>query len=147
MRYDFWCFDPGVERVDGEIDRQVIAAVSNAFGMIFDVETGRREDFDAMTERETISAQNIGFLGVAGGVKESEILVIDFDWLIDGVSINAGSLDGGGVAKDVDVSIVVIVASSTFDVEKDVDIAATDFDVDSASSFDVDSAGFAGFFA
>ena len=68
-----------------------------------------------MTGREAISAQDIGFrgvavgsigdcFGVAGGVKGSEVREVDFDWIIGGVSIDAGSLRGGGVADDFEAS-------------------------------------------
>ena len=40
-------------------------AVSSAFGSCLDVDMGRRDGFGATTEREAISAQDIGFLGVA----------------------------------------------------------------------------------
>ena len=83
--------------------------------MIFGVGTGRREGFGAVTGCEAISAQDIDFLGVAvdaigdcfgvaGGVSGSKVLVVDFDWLIGGVSINAGSLGGGGVAGGVGIA-------------------------------------------
>ena len=55
-------------------------AVFSAFGSCLDVGMGRRDGFGATTGREAISAQDIGFLGVAigvdigvaGGVKGSE---------------------------------------------------------------------------
>ena len=49
----------------------------------FDVKIERREDFDAMTERETISVQNICFrdvaveIDVANEINESELSMID----------------------------------------------------------------------
>ena len=130
VRYGFWCFGFGVCGVGG----QVIGAVSVHVGTIFGVGTGRRDGFGAMTGREAISAQDIGFrgvaglvgvdcFGVAGGVKGSELSKVVFGWSIGGASINVGSL-GVGVAGGVG-------------------IAATGFGVGSAGSLGVRSAGFA----
>ena len=141
IRYNFWYFD-----VDCEIDEQIIDAIFSAFDLIFDVETERREDFDAVIEREIISIQNIDFrdvvefvevdcFDVADDVKESELLKID-EWLKDDVNINVDSLDDEDVAEDVVIVITV------FDVDEDVidaDIASS-FDVDFAISLDVDFA-------
>ena len=60
-------------------------------GTPFGVGTGRREGFGAMTGREAISAQDIGFFGVAvgavgdcfgvaGGVSGSEDFEVGFVW-------------------------------------------------------------------
>ena len=45
--------------------------------MIFDVEIERRENFDAMSERETISTQNIDFFDVAND--ENTFFDVDID--------------------------------------------------------------------
>ena len=53
--------------------------------MIFDVKIEKRENLNAMTERETISTQNICFrdvvveINVANEINENEISMIDFD--------------------------------------------------------------------
>ena len=85
-------------------------------GVGFGAGIGRREGFGATTGREAISAQDNGFLGVAtgavsdcfgvaggvaGGVSGSEFLGITSEGIIGGVSNNAGSLGGGGVAGGV----------------------------------------------
>ena len=124
----------------------------------FGVGTGRREGFDAMTERETISAQDNGFFGVsrltgvdgfeaidvADEVNESELSEVESEWLTNDVSNNVGSLDGAGVAKGVRtaISLDVSSANSAFDVEGGVTDAGTAFGVCSASfASDVDTAG------
>ena len=45
--------------------------------IVLDAKTEKRDDFDAMTERETISTQNIDFFDVANGINENEISKID----------------------------------------------------------------------
>ena len=65
------------------------------FGTDFGVGFGRREGFGARIGREAMSAQDIGFRGVAGGVKECDVFEVILDGLTDGVSINVGSLDEG----------------------------------------------------
>ena len=84
-------------------------------GTDFGVGIGRRDGFGAMTGREAISAQDNCFLGVAigvaGGVSGSESFEAAFGWLIGGVSTNAGSLGGGGVAG-ADTAIDVGIAGS-----------------------------------
>ena len=85
--------------------------------MIFDVKIEKRENFDAMTEREIISIQNINFLDVAidafddcfdvtNDVSEDENFEIDFDWWTNDVSINVDSFDVN-VAKNVNIVIIV----------------------------------------
>ena len=134
MKYDFWCFVSGFwERIDDEIDEQTIDVFFVFLDTILNVAIGRRDDFDAMIEREIISIQNIDFFDVArfwgdcfdvtDDVIESEISKIDSEWLTNDVSINVDSF--------------------AVNVAKNVDIAITDFDVSSASSFDVNSAKFA----
>ena len=116
--------------------------------MIFGVGTGRREGFGATTGREAISAQDIFFgvaIGVAGGVSGSEVSMVGFDWLIGGVSINAGSLVGGGVAGGVGFAIGAMdvrSAATAFGVEGGVTGADVAIGVVAAGS----SAGFVGFF-
>ena len=107
----------------------------------FDVKIERRENFDAMTERETISIQNIDFFDVANDenisfdvdidvtneVKENEISKIDFAKLVDDVSINVDSLDEKEIAKDVN-SAIVILTNFAADVKRNVDVSSS-FDV------------------
>ena len=139
IKYDFWCFEFDV----CEIDEQIIDAIFVHVDTIFDVKTERRDDFDAMTERETISTQNIDFLDVdvdvANEIIENEISMICSEWLTDDVSINVDSLIDKNVAKSVS-SAIVIVTIFDFDVEKNVDIAIS-FDVD----FPISSADFVDF--
>ena len=124
VRYGSWCccccFGFGVCGVGGQVFGAVSVHVDTGFG----VGTGRREGFGALTGREAISAQDICFrgvaigvgvaggegtssdveTGVAGGVRGSEVWEVDSDWLTGGVSINAGSLGGGGVAGGVGIA-------------------------------------------
>ena len=55
IKYDFWYFDFDVEKINDEINEQIIDAIFNVFDIIFDVKTEKRDDFNAMTEREIIS--------------------------------------------------------------------------------------------
>ena len=110
------------------------------------VKIEKRENFDAITERETISIQNIDFLDVAidvaDEIKENEISMIDFDEFVNDVNINVDSFVDADVANDVDVSMIVIVTSSldvvltisTFDVEREIIDANAAIDVDIAIS-------------
>ena len=135
IRYDFWfwCFEVEFrERIDDEVDEQIIDAIFAILDTRFDVKTERREDFDAI-ERETISTQNNCFrdvakswddcFDVADEVKENE--------LKEDVSINIDSFDDEDVAVDVNIVIIAV------DVDEDANA------VDTASSFDVDFASFA----
>ena len=104
------------------------------------VAIGRRDGFGAMTGREAISAQDICFLGVAigvaGGVKGSELSEVDSWGVVGGVSIIAGSLDGARVAG------VVGIVATAFGVEGGVGIGAdTAIGVVSAGSLVEISAG------
>ena len=109
----------------------------------FDVEIEKRENFSAMTERETISTQNIDFLDVAidvtNDVSENEIFETIFDEITDDVSIDVDSLRDKIVAKMIKIAISFDVNSAnfTFDVEKNVDIVIIDFDVIFENSLDV----------
>ena len=99
--------------------------------MIFDVETEKREDFDATTDRETISIQNNDFRDVAIDVTdeiiENELWKIDFAMLIDDVRINVDSLDVNVTRKidnaidaiEIRFAIVVILTNFAFDVSID----------------------------
>ena len=94
--------------------------------MVLGVGIGRRDGFGATIGREAISAQDIGFLGVAtgevggviGGVSGSEFFEVTSAGVIGGVSNNAGSLGGGGVARGVGI------AAAAFGVGGGVGIAA-----------------------
>ena len=106
-----------------------------------------------MTGREAISAQDIGFfgvaglvgvdclgvaVGVAGGVKGSELSEVDFDWSIGGASINAGSLGVGVVAGGVGIVAIAfgVVSASSLGVG---------FAISHGVDFAVSPAGFVGF--
>ena len=104
------------------MNEQISDAVFVHVDTILNVATGKRDDFDAMIERETISIQNICFLDVAvsafddcfdvtDDVSEDESFEIDFDWWTDDVSINADSFDVN-VAEDVDIVIIAFDARS-----------------------------------
>ena len=152
IRYDFWCFRVNFwKKIDNEIDKQMTDTIFNAFNIIFDVKTEKRDDFDAKIEREIISTQNIDFfdvakfvkidffdvtIDVANEIKKNELSMIDFDWLINNVNINVDLFDNKNVAKNVNVSIVVIVTNSIFDVKKNV-CFANSFDANFAFSLDV----------
>ena len=132
VKYDF------EKTVDDEIDEQINDAIFVHLTVDFDVEIERRENFDAMIERETISIQNICFRDVANEVIKSEIFEIVFDEITNDVSIKTDSLDEN-VANDVDIAIIVLIVSidatnDCFDVKKDVaknvNIAITAFDVE-----------------
>ena len=101
------------------------------FGAILGVGIGRRDGFGATTGREAISAQDIGFLGVAtgevGGVSGSEVFGGVPDEVTGGVSTNAGSLGGGGVAGGVSTAIGAMSVRSAV-------TAGTAFDAGSAVS-------------
>ena len=103
--------------------------IFSAFDTVLSAEIEKRDDFDATTERETISIQNIDFFDVATDavsdcfdvvddvakkVSRSEFFEITSEEIIDDVSINVDSLDDRDVANDVDTA---------FDAESDVDIA------------------------
>ena len=112
----------------------MIDAVFAILDTRFDVEIGKREDFDAMTERETISTQNICFrdvaIDVADEVDENENFVIDSKRLLDNVSIKVDSLDKENIAKNVDIAIIAFVVSidtadDCFDVEEEINNAIT----------------------
>ena len=156
VRYDFWCccwcFDFDVY----EIDEQLLNAVFVHVDIDFDVNIEKREDFDALTERETISIQNIDLLDVAidvdidvtNEIKKNELSMIDSEWLTDDVNINADSLDDENVAKNVRFAIVILTnsldvnfANFAFDIKKNVDMTANiAIDVISVNSLDVDFA-------
>ena len=110
----------------------------------FDVEIERRDDFDATTERETISTQNICFLDVANAVNDcfdvtndvskSEVFEAVFGEITNDVDIDVDSfrdsLRDEDVAKNVDIAIIAFDVSidatnDCFDVERDVCIAIT----------------------
>ena len=75
---------------------------------------GRREGFGESIGREAISAQEIGFFGVAGDaidvagdVSRSESLGFGFASVLGGVSVNVCSLDDGDVAEGVSTALDV----------------------------------------
>ena len=124
-----------------------------------DTEIEKRDDFDATTERETISAQNIDFFdvavdavsdcfdvekNVAEKVSTSEFFEIISEEIIDDVSINADSLNDENVTKNVNIAIIAFVdsidtANDCFDVTKNVIIAIiANIDVIFADSLDAD---------
>ena len=153
IRYDFWCwcFDTAFwEKVDDEIDEQVIVAIFMHIDIDLDVNIERRDDFDATIERDAISTQNINFfdvsklveidcfdvtIDVANEMWKNEYSKIDFEWLTSDVNINVDSLDDENVAKNVSFAIV-IVTDFAVDVKKNVDMTIS-FDVIIANSFDV----------
>ena len=149
VRYDFWCF------AFDEIDEQVNIAIFVHLNVDFDVKIEKRDDFDATTEREIISIQNIHFLDVAtdaisdcfdviDDVNENENFVIDSERLIDDLNIETDSFDEN-VANDVDIAIIAFENSidstdDCFTVKKKVDIAIIAFEnsIDSTDNcFDV----------
>ena len=108
----------------------------------FDVKIERRDDFDATTEREIISIQNICFFDVANAINDcfdvtndvskSEIFEIVFDEITNDVDIDVDSfrdsLRDKNVAEDVDIAIIAFDVSidatnDCFDVKKNVCIA------------------------
>ena len=104
----------------------------------------KRDDFDAMIERETISTQNIDFFDVAidaindcfdvtNEISENEFLTIVSEKLINDVNINVDSLDDENVAKNVNIVIIV------FDVDFEIVVIVT-------NSLDIIIANFANFF-
>ena len=115
VKYDFWCFVFREKNVCDEIDEQIIVAIFNVFDIDFDVNIEKRENFDAMTERETISIQNICFFDVAidvaidvtNEIKKNEISKIDFDKWMSDVNIKIDSFDVKVVAKNVNIVITV----------------------------------------
>ena len=110
--------------------------------MIFDVKIEKRENFDAMTERETISIQNIDFRDIAKLVKidcfdvtneirKNELSKIDFNWSINDVNIKIDSFDVKNVAKNVDVVIII------FDVDFEIVMILTNsLDINVAKNVD-----------
>ena len=115
--------------------------------MIFDVKIKKRENFDAMSERETISTQNIDFFDVAieiaidvtNNVSVNENFETIFDEITNNVNIDVDSFRDEIVAKMIKIAISLNVnfANFIFDVKKSVDIAIIDFDVIFENSFDV----------
>ena len=107
-------------------------AVFNAFDKNLNVKIERRDDFDATTERETISIQNICFLDVANEVIKNEIFEIVFDKKTNNVNINVDSFDEKNVAKNINIAIDAMnirFAIIVFDVKKNVNITIIAFDV------------------
>ena len=104
----------------------------------FDVKIEKRENFDAMIERETISIQNINFFDVANDkniffdvdtdvtneIKKNEISKIDFAKLIDDININVDSFDEKKIAKDVSFAIVIL-TNFAADVKRNVDVSSS----------------------
>ena len=154
MKYDFWCFVFDF----CEIDEQIIDAIFVHIDIDLNVAIEKRDDFDAMIEREIIFVQNIVFFDVANDentfsnvdidvtneIIENELSKIDFKWLTNDVNNNIDSIVDENVAKnvdivitvfDVDFEIVVILTNSIFDVENDV-IIANSFNVNLMNSFD-----------
>ena len=116
IKYDF-IFE--IEKnVDDEIDEQIFNAIFAIIDIRFDVKIEKRENFDAMTERETISAQNIDFFDVATDkideiikkILKNEFFEIISEKIINDVNINVDSLRENDVAKKIDIAII------TFDV-------------------------------
>ena len=98
IKYDFEKTD------DDEIDEQINDAIFVHLIVDFDVKIEKRDDFDATTERETISIQNNDFFDVAidsinecfdmtNNVSKNEIFEIVFDEQISDVNIKINSLD------------------------------------------------------
>ena len=115
------------------------------------VEIEKRDDFDAMIERKTISIQNIDFFDVSidvkNEIKTNEISMIDFDWIINDVNINVNSFDDKNITKNVNIAIivfdvnfanVVILTNFVFDIKKNVS--------DANVAIDVNVTNFANFF-
>ena len=151
IKYDFWCFANDVEKINDEINEQTIVVIFNVSDVIFDVKIEKRDDFDAMIEHEIISTRNIDFRDVAidvtNKIKKNEISKVDSWYVMNDMNNNVDSFDNENVAKNVFVSIVMIVTNSILDVNKNVNIAIIDFDVDFAISIDINFANFANFFA
>ena len=144
IKYDFWCFDIDFwEKIYCETDKQIIDAIFAIFDTRFNVEIEKRENFDAMTERETISIQNVDFFDVVidaiNDVSENKNFEIDFDSLKDNVNINIDSFDDENVAKNVNIAIVIL-TSFVFDVKKKIIDTNVAIDVNIANSFDVNFA-------
>ena len=110
--------------------------VSSAFGTDFSAGIGRRDGFGATTGREAISAQDICFLGVAGGVPGSEVFGAVSDEVESGGV--AGGVGNAATALDVSIGAMgVRSAANAFGVEGGVGIAATGFGVGTAVSLEV----------
>ena len=112
IKYDF-CFEIW-ESVDDEVDEQIIDVIFSAFDTDLSAEIEKRDDFDATTERETISVQNICFLDVADEISENEI----FETISD-------EIEDENVAKNVDIEIIAFCVSidatdDCFDVKRNV---------------------------
>ena len=136
VRYGFWCFGVGFGGVGG----QIFGAVSVHLGIGFAAGIGRRDGFGATTGREAISAQDIGFFGVAigviGGVSWSEVFGVVFDEATGGVCNDVVSLRGGGVAGGVGI------AATAFDIS--IDAADDCFGVEGGVGIAVDTAALLG---
>ena len=116
------------------MNEQIFDAIFVHVDIDFNVEIERRENFDAMIEREIISIQNIDFFDVASVfdvISKNENFEFVFDELKENVKINVDSFDDENVAKDVNIVIIV------FDINENV------IDANIASSFDVNFANFA----
>ena len=133
------------------MNEQIFDAIFVHVDIDFDEEIEKRENFDAKTERETISIQNICFFDVAidaindcfdvtNEIIENKWSKIDFEWLTSVVNINVDSLDDVNVAKNVNFAIVIL-KNLAFDVKKSVDVDANiAIDVISINSHDVNVA-------
>ena len=114
IKYDFEKTD------DDEIDEQINDAIFVHLIVDFDVKIEKRDDFDATTEREIISIQNICFLDVVdvatdaindcfdviNDVNENKIFEIIFDEITNDVKFNVDSFDEKNIANDIDNAII-----------------------------------------
>ena len=120
VKYDFWCFD-----VDYEINKQINNTFFTIFDIRFDVKIEKRNNFDATTERKTISVQNICFFDVANEISKNEKFEIVFDEITNNIDINVDLFfvlfRDKKIANDVDNTIDTIeirFAIIVFDVKK-----------------------------
>ena len=116
IKYNF-CFEIW-ENVDDEIDEQIIDVIFNAFDIDLNAKIEKRDDFDATTERETISVQNICFFDVAKEISKNEIFEIIFDEITNDVDFVVDSFRDKKIAKNVNIAIIVFddVFANSFDV-------------------------------
>ena len=140
IKNNSWCFDKYFDTDVCAVNEQIFDAIFVHIDINFDVKIERRDDFDAMIERVTISIQNNVFfdvaIDIANEIIENELSKIEFDWFVNNLNINVDSFDINStnfvfdVEKNVDIdanfaidmifanSIVVISTNFVFDVKK-----------------------------
>ena len=106
--WEFWCFD----RIWADFWNETFF---NVFDIDFDENIERRENFDEIIDRETISAQNIDFFDVD--------VARDVDFAIDVILTSFAF-----ISLDVVIAIIVILTNFAFDVSNDVNINVDSLD-------------------